>query len=212
MQTPKAILTFLALLTALTVQSQGATLILDSFSEGDFDLSYGGGQSDIDIISGEFLDSRRAVANTGSNFTAKLVTGSGVVHYTVDLRSMPQTDVLLSLIYTKQDRSSLSLLGVHGFALKIVGLRGLGELKVYLDGGSRNSITIPFTSTGNLFYSLADAGNTLPLNDVHQIGFQIIAKSPDFSIMLDQITVVPESTSVMWLGIGGILWAIRRRP
>lgn len=211
MKNTKALLATLALLFALSVQTQAATLVLDSFSEGGFDLSDEGAHSDIDIFSGELLDRRRAVASAGGDFTAKLVTGSGVMNYAVELRGTPSGDVLFTLLYTKQDGSGFSLLGADGLSLKIVGLVGLGDLLVYLDGGSTNSVSIPITSTGDLFYPLANTGNILPLNDVHQIGFQLIAKSSDFSIELDQITVVPEPSATVLFGL--VAWAglFRRR-
>jgi hypothetical protein len=211
MKTTKTLLAALALLIALSVQTQAATLILDSFTEGRVNLSDDNQQTDIDILSSGILRYRDIYVSGLGDYTATLVTGSGVLNYTVALRGQP-LDNRMAMIYRNPDQSPFSLLGTDGFVITVTNLVGSGELVVSLDGrGGHSTIPVRLSGSGDIFYPVSNISGVYDLNQLSRVSFNFIALSPDFSITLSEVSAVPEPSATVLFSLVACAGLFRRR-
>jgi hypothetical protein len=200
MNTTKGLLAFLALLVAAATHSQAATVVLDSFTEGSVNLSDGFGGPDVDVLTTGLLQLRDVDLDGGGEYTATLVTGSGTLNYTVDLRGQPN-GVRMTLIYQRPDQGLFSLIGTEGFSIHVQGIVGAGELIMFVNPGSSRSVSIPLNTAGELFYPVGNLGGNFTLDQLNQVGLHFIARSPDFSITLGEISAVPEPSGTVLFGL-----------
>ena len=115
------------------------------------------------------------------------------------------------MFYRNPDQSLFSLIGTDGFIIGVTNLTGSGELVISLNGGGGHT-TIPVTLSGpgDIFYPVSNIGGIYDLDQLSRVSFHFIARSPDFSLTLAEISAVPEPSSVFMLGMGGIRFLASR--
>ncbi len=194
--------------TSLATSTHGAVL-LDSFTEGAFSLKFSGPTSQRDTLSGVLLDHRFGLGAGVKDWGAILNTTDGNLSYSVNLRGAPNGDNWFGLSYTSS-QGLFSLAGVDGFSVNITNMVGEGELLVFFGSNPEDSVSVP-TVTGQLRYPLSNITTYGSLDDLYRLEFRFIAKTADFSITLDEITLVPEPSTVALAGIAAAGLLRRRR-
>lgn len=185
--------------------SKSATLLLDDFSSGAFALGFGGTTSN----SGSFataLTDQRTVSGVGDpNWTATLSAGSLV--YVVD--SISKGRNYLGMNYSST--GAFSILGYNAFALDLLNVIGTGELIVSVTGSGGNNIRVPISGSGTVISPFSFLDTSQPLDSLSAMNFRINAISEDFSVSIDNVRLVPETSAsiLLLLGAGGL--ALRRR-
>ena len=212
MSTKSLFISLLAIIGGWTAPAKAASIALDSFNEGAFALSDLGPDNVEQMISSPLIDRRRgSITDTGEAY-ASLSPPSGTLNYTVALRGSPPQSygIFFNLNYSNSDGSNFSLLGFDSIVVNISGLVGAGEFRAFRNSSPNTSILVPITATGDLVYPLSNISGGMDLDSYGTLSFQFFPRSNDFSITLDEITLVPEPSAILLLGWGGI-WMMRRR-
>ena len=201
-----------ALLFLAAGPMNAAVLVLDTFSEGQVNLSQDESGGDTDVIPGKPFESREiGAANTGP-YSVTSVSGSGILNYTIAVRGQSaERSEFLSIFYTKSSSSSAKLLGVDAFVLKVTSIVGEGNLTISLNVGFSMTIPVALNAPGEIIFPLSNFGRPFDLNLITKVGFHFVPSSPNFSITLDEISAVPEPSASLLLGIGGWVCLRRRR-
>jgi hypothetical protein len=208
-------LTLIASACVCSGRAKAASVVLDSFSTGPFNLS-SFGQNDITQNIQTFFTNQRGADVFGAQESyATAVPSTGTVNYRVDLRRSgvppPGTfSVLFTLSYSNFDNSAFNLLGYDSIKVRISELVGEGEMLAYGNSGSSRAIRIPITSRGDLIYPLTYVSNPSGLENTRVLGFQFFPKTTDFSITIDEIGLVPEPSSTFMVAAVSV-WLILRR-
>ena len=190
--------------------ADSAVMVVDSFSEGGFELKFDGPADQRDVLLGGFLDQRLAAGSGYKDWGAVLSTATGRLLYSVNLRGAPDGGNWFGLAYTSS-AGFFSLLGAEGFSLNVTETVGAGELVVSIGETPRDNIRIPIAGPGSYFYPISNIVSGGPLDSALQVQFRFIAKTADFSITLDEITLVPEPSTVALAGIAAAGLLRRRR-
>ncbi|MDB6072324.1 MAG: hypothetical protein JWL81_3495 [Verrucomicrobiales bacterium] len=193
----------------LQMQAYGA-VVLDSFSVGEFALKFDGPTAQVDVISEGFLDDRLARGAGVKDWSATLNITTNQLLYSVNLRGVPDGANWFGLAY-RSVSGPFSLLGFDSVSLKIDNVVGTGDLLVFVGETPGASLLIPITGSGVLNYPISNIVTGYPLDAVPQLQFRFIAKTADFSISLDEITLVPEPSTVALAGIAAAGLLRRRR-
>ena len=190
--------------------SSNAAVVLDSFTEGAFALDFDEQTSQFDVLPGTSLNERRARGEGVKDWNATLNPISGSLTYTVNLRSAPNGDNWFNLNYSSSSGTT-NLLGVDGITLNIAGMQGLGDLVVFFGDTPGNNLLIPISGPGNLTYAVSNILTGHPLDEIPQIQFRLIARTADFSVTLNEISLVPEPSTVALAGLSSAVLLRRRR-
>jgi hypothetical protein len=193
---------------ALGTPLRGAVTILDSFSDGEFALSYGPVDAIRTSLDSSVARDRLAAGNGFSNWSA--VQEGGRLAYTVDLRGLYPNFLLLS--YDGRG-SPMNLLPHDSFEITVLDVVGTGQLYVGFGQQPGFSQPLEITGPGSLNYPFANVFTSASYDRLSAIEFWFVATSTDFSITVDQIAVVPEPASAFLVltGLGGVLLRRRRR-
>lgn len=206
---PALCVTVLSFLVPLT---PAATLVIDSFSEGNVDLAHSGPRSDYARFPGTFFDERFLGGPVFSAWSASVKASEGTFTFTTGLRELePEQRISFILTYSRSE-GAFNLLGYEGFALRVKSMTGKGDL--FIDGSDspENTIRVPFEGPGTLFYSMENITSGVPLGELFTLTFVITPLSTDFSITLEEISLVPEPGSAgLLLAAGSALVSTRRR-
>ena len=192
-----------------SVPLEAAVLVLDSFSEGSLGLGNGGQHSDTDILLSAPLQHRDVFLAGSRQYIATSEAASGVLNYTINLSRPPDGNHFLTVTYRNPDNSLFSLLGIVGFGINIINLRGTGEFTMYVNSVPVPAVVISLTKPGFVFYPIENIRGGFSLDQLSRVGFQFIATSPDFSITLDEISAIPEPSALVLLSLGGS-WGLVR--
>jgi hypothetical protein len=195
---------------ALTPMAEGAGILVDSFSSGDFLLTRAGPSTHSTSALGTGFEGRFAQGSGARTWTATSDSGSGTLNYTISMRSEPEFTDYFLLRYT-MNSSLLSLMGADTLMLHVVGLSGEGTLQAAF-GNTPDSLDPAITISGTgeqafAFYDLFPGGWNDQIGDIH---LKLAPKSLDFSITLSEITIIPEAGSTALLLTGGLLMLARR--
>jgi hypothetical protein len=208
---------------ASVVTAQSAVFVVDSFTEGPFDLSSeddtGSGSaisSPFGLIRSTNLGSRRAAEGTIVTSTLNR-RGSSVVTNFDGPNRLPGFPLTFGLSYSLG--GPYSLLGSNAFELDFGRVSGVGSLIVELGGSSetfgadifrntidrgssRGTLTVPFSDLNFL------EGNTLGSFD--ELSFTFESVSEQFFFELNEIRVVPEPSSFLLIIMAGAFGLTRR--
>ena len=207
----KHLFLFLAVLALPSTNSIGAVVVLDDFSIGNFSLHRGEEAfTDLGVTN-------RRVGGVGFvPWTADLVLGSGeMTYHIIQSRDFPNGTDWLQLDYyvgaLVPSGDPLAVLGIDGFVIRISGLVGTGSLAVDLNDLLVGTVELPISGTGDIYYPLANIAGVAGDGDVNLLQFRFITTSKDFSITIDQITLVPEPSSGLCFVVGAVCCLARRR-
>jgi hypothetical protein len=208
-------LILLGLLAAGVTGVRAASIVLDSFSAGAFDLNDLGPNFTRQSLATPFTDRREADLFSSQESYATSNPGMGTVNFRVNLsRSGPPPpnsfSVLFTLTYSNTDNSAFSLLGYDAIIVRISELVGQGDLLVFGSFGSSNSRRIPIQGVGDIVYPLSNIAGGSGLESYSRLGFQFFPRSVDFSITFDEIKLVPEPSS-SFMAAAVSVWLILRR-
>lgn len=202
----------IAFFMASCFKSSAAVIVVDSFEEKALALSELGLNVDRAIVPGGFLGSRTVnVSGTGA-YGAVLDPAAGTIRFYATTRGVPvANEVTMRMTYGREDNSLFSLLGSDAFVIKVSSLQGVGRVLAVID--NRAAMPVPFmvAASGEVRIPFAALGDRFNLNAVRRISFQFDALAADFSMTLDEISIVPEVSSAWLAGLGSAAWFLRRR-
>ena len=181
----------------------GATLVLDSFTDGSFGLHYGGPTIDHDVITSPAFDTRTTSGAGVADWAATLVAGSGELSYAVNLRGMPNAGQWLNLDYRRID-GGFNILDYDSFVLDITAVIGQGSVEIFSPG--LNASPVAIGDTGKLIIPF-----TSPESSIDRVQFRLVAGSSDFSVGLAGISIIPEPTPSILIALSALAATLRRR-
>ena len=124
-----------------------ATVRLDDFSFGEFDLASGGTTTN-SIPFSTLLTDQRTIFGIGFPWTATLA--SEQLNYAASPRTPGRS--YLNLNYSSS--GTFSILGYDAFALDVANVTGTGEFMVFVDGAPTfGALRVPVTASGELVYA-----------------------------------------------------------
>ena len=202
-------------------QASASTVVIDSFTEGSFALSFPSGPSgDASSISGPIGDQRSAgISNrnlvSGTTISSTLDTSSGgSLSFNADGTNTFGVPLSLNLRYT--DGGPFSLLGQSEFVLDFSSLTGTGSLIVELGRSNTpgpSTLRVDLNSAGEVVVPFSqwniESGETI--SDFSALHFTFEAVSEQFSFTLNEINAVPEPSGVLLLSLGGLVSVTRRK-
>ena len=206
-------------LTCLVGAARASTIVLDSFNEGGHDLSASGDTVEAAAISSPF-GSKRVTAITkvvppGSILSSTLTPGSGTVEFQVVGASILTGDSRVMRI--QYSGGPFSLVGYSAMELDLAVIAGTGNLIVELGSGSdsygQEAKRIPIT-TGTIAvpFSELNFGASGTLEAFQAMHFVFEATSDDYSLLVNEIRVVPEPTKLLLIASSAMgLLVMRRR-
>lgn len=189
----------IALLATGAQCSFGASVVLDSFSEGSFHFQNGDdGSHQIAISSPLAVDTRSVYVGGNGTWSATLDSGTGILDYDVS-EVVSTARFFLNLSYTRESGGTWSLLGYDALVFDFTSVTGEGLLEISVndqDFGAmiRRSVTTP----GLLVYPLEDLAAS-NLGSISGMGIRFTPQTDTFSMSLNEITVVPEPSIPMML-------------
>lgn len=183
-----------------------ATLLLDDFSSGGSALASGA----ITSNSAPFitpLTNDRAVTGIGAPIWSSTFA-SGALDYVV---SNPRPGRhYLEINYSSV--GTFSILGFDAFALDVVNVTGTGEFIAFVDGAPTfGALRVPVTASGEIVYSFSELVTGQSLDSLAQMNFRFIPVSEDFSVTIDNVRLIPEPSSSLFLALGFSVSVLRRR-
>lgn len=188
-----------------------ATLILDSFSQGDFILQSGGANSNDTTITSPLMDSRIVDGFGVGTWSVSLASGSGSLNYSVTEILEGQGTTRFGMNFRYERTGADDLLGYSAFSLDFTNVSGTALLEVFVKNQNAGAmIPVTLDSSGQLIYSFANlAANDL--SAITDISFRVIPQSDTFSFALNEVSVVPEPSTLIlcMFGAAGAFW--RRR-
>lgn len=180
-----------------------ASIVIDSFDEGPFSLSDEGPLTSQERITGAIVNTRRAEGLGLGDWSAVSTLGSGFVDYDVQSILPAGRPFGLFLSYTRSS-GSFSLLGYDAFLLDFSAVSGSGMLEIFVDSSDTNSVVqIPITSAGVLEYSFDNmaAGS---LGNISSLTINIVPDSSPFSFRLNEVSIIPEPSTLFLILLGGL--------
>jgi hypothetical protein len=206
-------LSLVASLIYLITQGRCDPVILDSFSEGGFNLSWLGPVTDNDLITPSPMRFRQTRGEGGLAWTATLDPSVGILRYQTATRSAPDAGYYLSLDYFNSGTFNIAAYTAFYFALPDVS--GTGELYVGFNShGPSFSTPHPIFQPGEIFYNLSYVTSSEWQQPINSVQFYIFPTSNNFSVGVDHIALipaVPEPGSALLLLTGTGILAMRRR-
>jgi hypothetical protein len=218
--------TFIALFSLSTTTGQCASVIVDSFADGDFHLATGGLSSIDRMVSGPFSDRRivrirSRLVPEGISLSSNLSSASESLSFHVDTQGIASPVVLdMRITYTgggPNGSGPFDLTPFDGFLLRLSDVYGSGSLIVELGTGSEGygpSVTrTPIAGSGDLFvpFSALTYGFGGSLESMYHMHFTFESESAAFGFSLSEISVVPEPTIALIIPTAILLMMRRRR-
>lgn len=189
----------------------GAVLVLDSFSDGAFEIGTGNPQSHSrDPITSDLVDQRWVVGDGLRPWRASVDVVAGVFTYSVDLMDgvTPFNNIVLE--YSGFTGSS-RLLGYDAFRLTVLGVVGSAQLYAALGGTPGPEFSLLIDRPGEYVYPFSGIEGHPPLDQVGLVSFWFYPETTDFSVTIDEIAVVPEPGAEVLALLGLVGFALRRR-
>ena len=196
----------LSLVGFLLPSASASVIVLDSFSDGSFSVSNAFSAPPITLVPGGPAEMRGTYwrGNAGNSYMTQTAE-SGILNLRLALRGdpLPLNPSVFSLVYFNND-SALDLIGLSHAIIRVTSFTGTGDMTLYLNGGPKPA---PITLSGPGDYLLS-----IPVLTGDAVGFAIadltidfLGRSADFSVTLDEITLIPEPSCSGLLLAGGLL-------
>jgi len=195
-----------AILALLTRLSEASTIVVDSFTEGPYNLSYGSDLNNTSAVSSPLGSSRFSRINdreaiAGAVVTSTLDDSLGTLNFAVDgLSSNAARPLDLRLAYSQG--GPFSIVGYSAFEFDFSAVTGAGFLIIEL--GSATAVYGPTTNRINLGgpgvvtvpFSQLNFGTNGSINSFNSLHFTFEAATEEFSISMNEIRVVPEPSVI----------------
>ena len=186
--------------------SGAATLLLDDFSSGTFSLGSGG----VTSISQPYvtpLTNERTVTGVGApTWSASLA--SGELAYVAN-NPRPGRNYL-EINYSSS--STFSILEFDAFAIDVTSVTGTGELIVFVDGAPTfEALQLSIAAPGEWVYPTSDLLTGQSLDSISQINVRFTPVSEDFGVTVDNVRLIPELSSSLFVAFGALVTTLRRR-
>lgn len=203
--------------------AQGASLILDSFTEGEHFLSLGGRTGTGMPITGPAVTNRSSTlsvreAAPGTTMTSTLSTTAGTLDFFVDGVSINSRPLNLRLGYRMISPLPFSFSGYSALEFDFSAMSGTGHLIVELGSGSdiygpeTHRILLNEPGTVLVPFDQLNFGAGGSVDSFLFMHFAFEAASEQFSFTLDEVRAVPEpSSAALMAGFGVFLLTARRR-
>ena len=88
---------------------------------------------------------------------------------------------------------------------------GQGAVVAFVGASPGDNIIVPLAGPGLLYYPFSNIATNGGFEDLSLIQFRFVAKTADFSFSLEEITLVPEPSTVALAGIAAAGLLRRRR-
>lgn len=196
----------------------GSTLVLDSFSSGDFVLDQNS-PGFTSAITGPIGSQRHSLVSSrvfspGTTSQATLNSSIGILSFEVDGTSLDSRPLELALTYAPG--GPFSLLGYDALVFDFASVSGSGFIIVELGSPSDTYgpevPRVPIDSAGSITFPFSEltfgTGGSVDSFNALQITFE--AETEQFSFTLNEVRAVPEPSAVYLAGIG-VLCLLRRR-
>ena len=205
----------------LAPASRASGLVVDSFVEGTFDLSW---DEQWSAVNGEFpgpIGTDRYAAVTvrgmveGSVLTSTLSTVEGTLSFLASGSNTLGRPLELDLTYSRGGPYDIS--GYSAFEFDFASVEGEGELIIDFGNGSAanspSSLRVPFAEAGLLTVPVEMINlSSHSLDAFYGVHFVFQATSPTFGFTLNEIRLVPEpATWALLLGASALGLAMVRR-
>lgn len=198
----------------------GASIVVDSFTEGDHFLSIDGARGTAALVTSPFGSTRATrisnrLAAPGTVMTSTLSTTGGTLDFVVDGMGLESQPLDLRMSYV--GGGPFSLLGYSAFELDILAFSGSGSLIVELGnqtdvyGPTTNRIALAGSGTVIVPFSELNFGTNGSIASFSSMHFSFEAGSEEFSMTLGEIRVVPEPSIIMLALPFWVTILIRRR-
>lgn len=207
----------LALLLAQPVAA--ASIVIDTFDDGVFNLSNDRSSIVTDTQTGGMLGGRRSVGisteRRSTIVTSELAAGTSVLNFdTGDGPLLGSGEGYIRLRWNSNP--AMNLIGYDAFVLRFSSLEGMGQIHVGINetGFGTGSTWIPVSAPGDLKIPIGqvDVANGT-LAGVASIQIVISGLSADFGLGLDEVRIIPEPSisALLLLGaVGGITRRTRK--
>ncbi len=207
----KSIAFTMIVLSALALNANSAGILLDAFSFNGFSLQSGGSTTQNVSDPKSDFNSRVSRGSGDGNWVASIDSDRGIFNYTGSVSNLSFESQFFTLRYSTRGYA-LDLLGLNTINLNIVSLTGDGELQVvFLNQPSSTAAYIPIRGLGDVAFPFSDlfpAGRDQFPSD---LTIKIVPKSTNFSIDLNEISIVPEANGIVLLAGTATVWGLRRR-
>lgn len=186
--------------------AQAAVTVLDSFTEGPFNLSIEGVESSSSPVSSPFGETRRGRINprraiAGGTATSTLDDSLGTLTFNVDALPSGPGAIDLRLSYT--GGGPHSLLGFSTLEFDFSAISGTGSLMVSLDYAEAvygpSLFRLPLNSTGTTAFDVSDIilGSGASLGDFDSMQIIFEADTEQFAFTLSEIRAIPEPSAIL---------------
>jgi hypothetical protein len=202
------------------VQATSASFVVDTFTEGGFELSHDGAPATGWLIGSPLGERRSARISTrllvpGGVLESTLAEDSGTLSFLADGESnLNDSALYLNLSYT--EGGPFSLEGYEAFALDFAEVEGSGALIVELGGRSvygPDTLRVPITGAGTILvpFEMLNFRPNAGIDSFLATHFTFEAGTERFAFVLDEIRVIPEPGSGLCLLVGAALLLLRRQ-
>ncbi len=193
----------------LALPARAATLVLDTFSEGSFQLSNTGADTQTDNIISPAASYRNAFGYGVDRWSAGLPAGSGVFTYAT--RSLVPTGAYFHLSYSRPPGGVTSLLATEAFVLKVSALVGEAYVVAFQGVGPGAVLPVTLSTTGDLVIPIDNLTQRFPVNLDRALVFGFYPTTGVFSVALDEIDLVVPEPSSAGLAASGIFLLLQKR-
>jgi len=193
-----------------------ASIVIDTFDDGAFNLSNDQSSIVTDTQTGGMLGGRRSVgistARRSTVVTSEVGAATSVLYFdTGDGPPLGSGEGYIRLRWNPSP--AMNLFGYDVFRLNFSSLEGLGEVHVGVNetGFGSNSTWVPLTAPGELVIPMSqvDVANGT-LAGVSSIQIVISGLSADFGIGLGEVRIIPEASTSALLVFGALACITRR--
>jgi hypothetical protein len=185
--------------------AQASTVVIDSFTESGFTVGgFGNPFTSTGDIQSQLVATRVVVARGPGRWTATLNPSDGFLRYEVVTTLESPVGSLLYLTYYPAAGETINLLGQDTFLLTFSGLTGQGDLQ--FGAGVR----LPLTASGEVLYPFSYLTASLDLSALPALQFEFYPTSADFSFTLNEISVIPEPSAMMFIAITALGLSTRK--
>ncbi len=192
----------------LTHSAPAATVVLDTFSEGNFLLSNTGANIQGDSVISPAASFREVFGYDVNRWSASLPAGSGALTYTS--RSPVPSLSFLQLRYGRFGGLT-SLLDTNSFVLKVSALIGEADVFVYQSGNPGTALPVTLSAAGDLHIPIANMTQHFQVNPDNPLYFRFYPTTANFSITLDEIDLVVPEPATAGLAVAGVFLLLRKR-
>ena len=191
----------------------GASLVIDSFSDGTIAIGSGGSYLSPEVPIASDVVTTRGLYVAGSidnwDWRADLNPPPGSFFFNADRLQTGGRVLRLSLNY--DSTSSFSLSGYRAFELDLRAVTGKGLMEIIIASSDASQrIQVSIDSPGTVSYPFENLAAS-SLESLNRLSVHFFPEADDFSFTLDEIRVVPEPSGSLMVVLGIILGVSRRR-